>query len=149
MHIKCLAAIVAAVAAFTLAATDQAAADGVKAEASAAKKVVHRVRYARGPQFVRGPWPGGPDPYAYSYNRPSYYPYYNSKYWVPRKQMLARTKYPMRIPEYGSSWGYPLACKLQGRRHCGVPFRPRAGHAAHSYNRAEQLRLTGSPHHNY
>ena len=129
MHIKCLAAIVAAVAAFTLAATDQAAADGVKAEASAAKKVVHRVRYARGPQFVRGPWPGGPDPYAYSYNRPSYYPYYNSKYWVPRKQMLARTKYPMRIPEYGLIVG--LSARLQAarppplRRALQAPRRPR------------------------
>ncbi|CAN0315662.1 unnamed protein product, partial [Phaeothamnion confervicola] len=67
----------------------------------------HLVAY----RYVRGPWPGGPDPYAYSYQRPGYYPSYNSDMWVPRKQMLARSKYPLRIPEYYSSWGYPLGCK--------------------------------------
>jgi hypothetical protein len=149
MIIKCLAAAAAGFAAVMLVLPDEASADGMPAAKAVEKKVVHAPRQSRVAQYVRGPWPGGPDPYAYSYNRTGYYPYYNSRYWVPRKQMQARTRYPMRIPEYGSSWGYPLACKIQGRRHCGVPFKPRAGRAEHAYDRTRQLRLSGAPRHNY
>lgn len=149
MSIKVIAAIAAAfsAAAFVVAAPAQA--DGVKASAPvAAKKTAYKPRYRYGYQYVRGPWPGGPDPYAYSYDRPGYYPHYDGRMWVPRKQMLARSRYPMRIPEYHSSWGYPLSCKVQGRRNCGVAFKTPAGDPAHYYNREQQLRLSGSSHHN-
>lgn len=146
MLFKCLAAAAAGFALVALAMPDQAGADGLHAAApAAAKKAAYKPRYHYGYQYVRGQWPGGPDPYAYSYDRPGYYPYFNSVYWVPRQQMIARSRYPLRIPEYASSWGYPLACKVHGRRSCGVPFKPRSGHAAHAYDRAEHLRLTGAP----
>jgi hypothetical protein len=150
MLLKCIAAAAAGFAVVALAMPNHAAADGMSGASPAApKKAVYKPRYQYGYQAVRGPWPGGPDPYSYSYNRPNYYPSYDSKLWVPRKQMLVRTRYPMRIPEYASSWGYPLACKIHGRKSCGVPFKSRAGDAAHAYDRTEQLRLTGSPRHNY
>ena len=150
MLFKCIAAAAAGFALVALAMPDQVAAGGVPSAApTAAKKAAYKPRYHYGYQYVRGPWPGGPDPYAYSYNRPGYYPYYNSNKWVPRKQMIARSRYPMRIPEYASSWGYPLACKVHGRKNCGVPFKSPTGHPAHGYDRTAQLRLTGSPRHNY
>lgn len=150
MLIKCLAAAAAGFAVVAIAMPDPAAADGTPAAAlSATKRVAYKPRYQYGHQYVRGPWPGGPDPYSYSYNRPGYYPHYNSKLWVPRKQTLARSRYPMRIPEYGSSWGYPLGCKVHGRKSCGVPFKSPVGNPAHAYDRTEQLRLTGAPRHNY
>lgn len=154
MYIKCLAAIAAAFSAFAFVAIEPAMADGTPVvHRVIAKKIAYKSSYkqrrSHASRYVRGPWPGGPDPYAYSYNRPGYYPHYNGKMWVPRKQMLARSRYPMRIPEYHSSWGYPLACKIHGRKHCGVAFKAPAGDPAHYYNREQQLRLTGSPHHNY
>lgn len=151
MYIKVLAAIAAAVSAFASATTEPVLADGMPAAAPsvAARKIVHKPRYRAGYHYVRGTWPGGPDPYAYSYDRPGYYPYYNSNYWVPRKQMIARSRYPMRIPEYKSSWGYPLACKIQGRRHCGVPFISPAGDPAHYYRRDQQLPQHHATHHDH
>ena len=86
----------------------------------------HRVRDA-GPHH-RGLWPGGPDPYSYAYARTHYYPYYNSSYWVPRAEMRDRTHYPFRLPEYASSWGYPLTCKIHGGQRCGVPYARRLAH---------------------
>lgn len=142
MLMKSLAALAAACAAFAVSVSEPAMADGMPS-VSAPRKVVKAVshaprRYATH-RYVRGPWPGGPDPYAYSYGKQGYYPYYNSKYWVPRKQMIGRTKYPMRVPQYASSWGYPLSCKLSGHRHCGVPFRSKAGDISHYYERNVQL----------
>ncbi len=143
---KPLAALAALCAAVSVSGIAPAFADGIPAATQrttvkAGKHVaVRRVGYT----YVRGTWPGGPDPYAYSYKRPGYYPYYNSRYWVPRKQMLGRSKFPMRLPEYHSSWGYPVACKVQGRRHCGVAFKSRAGDPRHYYRRDVQLRTRTS-----
>ena len=78
---------------------------------------------------------GATDPYAYRYEPRGYYPYYNSAYWVPRHQMKGRTRYAMRLPGYASSWGYPLACKIHGRKSCGVPFKSPPGDPRHYYDR--------------
>ncbi|HXF54955.1 MAG TPA: hypothetical protein VNK52_12595 [Hyphomicrobiaceae bacterium] len=56
-------------------------------------------------------WRGdGPDPYAYYYEPPGYYPYVNSGQWRPAQEMRGRYRYPLWLPEYYSSWGYPLPC---------------------------------------
>lgn len=142
MFKKCLAAVAAVSAALAIQASAPVLADGMP-QAAAPRPVATAVKYQPRAHvayhYVRGPWPGGPDPYAYSYNRPGYYPAYNSDNWVPRKQMLGRSKYPMRIPEYFSSWGYPLGCKLHGRKNCGVPFVAPAGDPRHYYRRDAQL----------
>lgn len=134
-----IAAFATAAVAFGLAAPSPAAADGIAAarpaKAHAAKPAKAHIRY----YYARGLWPGGPDPYAYSYERPGYYPSYDSNKWVPRHQMLGRSKYPFRIPEYYSSWGYPLTCKIQSRRHCGVAFQSPAGDPRQYYRRDVQL----------
>ena len=135
---RTLAAIAAACAAFGISASEPVLADGMPS-AAVAKTVKYSPRRHLAYLYVRGGFPGGPDPYAYSYNRPGYYPDYNSDMWVPRKQMLGRSKYPMRIPEYFSSWGYPLPCKIHGRRNCGVPFVRPAGDPGHYYRRDAQL----------
>ncbi|MGE3708976.1 MAG: hypothetical protein AB7G35_04830 [Hyphomicrobiaceae bacterium] len=108
MQLKSLAALAVAMASIALAAPQPAEAGG-------------RHSYF----FIDAPYPGGPDPYAYRYVRPGYYPYYDSRYWVPRREMRYRTRYPLREGEYWSSWGYPLTCKvlLRGKK-CGVPYRP-------------------------
>ena len=112
MRMKCLATVFVAVAAFGLTAPRPAAADGMPSEET--HRAVHHARHAEhesGPQY-RGLWPGGPDPYAYS-----------------SAEMRNRTHYPNRLPGYWSSWGYPLSCKLQGRRqNCGVPYERRTAH---------------------
>jgi hypothetical protein len=120
MHKPCLTAVLAAAALGLagLAMPQPASADGPGAEP--VRK--HHVRTARSVEVVRGLWPGGPDPYAYAYARTRYYPYYNSAYWVPLQEMRYRTRYPNRLPGYASSWGYPLTCKLEGGRQCGVPY---------------------------
>ena len=134
MRVNYLAPFAAAIAAIGLAAAEPAVADGAPAAKPAKAPVVahYRPTHAR---YVRGPWPGGPDPYAYSYERRKYYPYYNSAYWVPRHQMKGRTRYAMRLPGYASSWGYPLACKIHGRKSCGVPFKSPPGDPRHYYDR--------------
>lgn len=134
-----LSVIAAACAALTIAGTAPTLADGMPEAKPAPKAVKYSPRHHVAYHYVRGPWPGGPDPYAYSYNRPGYYPHYDSNKWVPRRQMLGRSKYPLRIPEYYSSWGYPLGCKLHSRRHCGVPFKSPAGDPRHYYRRDVQL----------
>lgn len=137
---KSIAAIAAACTVFAISASEPAVADGAPtAKQPVAKSVRYSPRHTYAYRYVRGQWPGGPDPYAYSYNRPGYYPSYNTNEWVPRKQMVGRTRYPMRIPEYYSSWGYPLACKVHGRRNCGVPFVSKPGDPAHYYRRDVQL----------
>ena len=120
----CLAAVAVALAAIGLAAPQPASADGENVAAPAPARV-HRTQHVK---YVRGLWPGGPDPYAYAYARSRYYPYYDSAYWVPRGQMRDRSYYPNRLPEYWSSWGYPLTCKVRGGRNCGVPYRPQRAH---------------------
>lgn len=107
--------------------------------ASAPKAVKYHPRHHATYAYIHGSWPGGPDPYAYSYQRVGYYPAYNSDQWVPRQQMLGRSNYPLRIPDYYSSWGYPLGCKVHGRRSCGVPFRSAAGEPRHYYARDVQF----------
>lgn len=134
-----LSVIAAACAALTIAGTAPTLADGMPEAKPAPKVVKYSPRTHVTYHYVRGPWTGGPDPYAYSYGRPGYYPHYDSNNWVPRKQMLGRSKYPLRIPEYYSSWGYPLGCKLHGRRNCGVPFKSPAGDPRHYYRRDVQL----------
>lgn len=149
MFSRSLAALAAACAAFALSATAPVHADGmptVSKPSPVAKAVAYNPRVQVAYRYVRGTWPGGPDPYAYSYDRPGYYPHYNSNQWVPRKQMLGRSKYPLRVPEYYSSWGYPLGCKIHGRRNCGVPFVSPAGEARHYYRRDVQLPQRSSHH---
>ena len=127
-------ALCAAVAAW--AAAMPASADGAAASPTRA-----------GPHhgYVRGPWPGGSDPYAYSYTRPAHYPAYNATYWAPRAQMLARSRYRQRLPQYGSSWGYPLDCKLAGYRDCGVPTVNPVGDPRHYYRRDVQAPAPALP----
>lgn len=146
MFWRSIAAAAAASAVLALAVVEPAFADGTpSARPAVAKKFSPRLHVNY--HYVRGLWPGGPDPYAYSYDRAKYYPYYNSRYWVPRKQMIGRTRYPMRIPEYSSSWGYPLGCKIHSRRNCGVPFKSPAGDPRHYYRRDVQLHDHGAPQH--
>jgi len=136
---KCLAAVAATCVAFAIsAASDPLLADGVREAPRKVAKYSPRYR-AVAYRYVRGPWPGGPDPYVYSYAQARYYPYYNSNMWVPRRQMIGRSNYPFRIPEYYSSWGYPLSCKLAGGRKCGVPFVSPPGDPRHYYRRDVQL----------
>ncbi len=49
----------------------------------------------------------GPDPFAYRYEPRGYYPYYASRYWVPRREMRYRYRYNYALPEYYPAWGYP------------------------------------------
>ena len=140
---RLVAALAAVSAVAAISTAEPVLADGMPSTASrpVAKTVKYNPRHhvAYTYTYVRGTWPGGPDPYAYSYTRVGYYPAYNSDQWVPRKQMLGRSKYPLRIPEYYSSWGYPLGCKVHGRRNCGVPFVSPAGDPGHYYRRDVQL----------
>lgn len=141
MIFRSLAAIAAICAAVAVSVPEPVLADGMSAARPAARQVV-KVRHhyrVTGYRYVRGPWPGGPDPYAYAYLRTKYYPYYGSAHWVPRRQMIGRSRYPLRIPVYGSSWGYPLGCKVSGYRHCGVPYRKPHGDPRHYYRRDVQL----------
>ncbi len=138
--VNTLAALAALSTALGMSAATPAQADGMPAVAKTVKYVAKaKPRYRVGIRYVRGPWPGGPDPYAYASGTQGYYPYYNSNLWVPRKQMAHRSRYPNRLPGYSSSWGYPIACKLHGRRHCGVPFKSPAGDPRHYYRRDVQL----------
>ncbi len=136
-----VAALAAMSSVIAISAAEPVLADGVPASTSrpAAKAVKYNARHHVAYAYVRDTWPGGPDPYAYSYERVSYYPAYNSNQWVPRRQMLGRSRYPLRIPEYYSSWGYPLGCKVHGRRNCGVPVTSAAGDPRHYYRRDVQL----------
>jgi hypothetical protein len=90
---------------------------GCLAVSSASAGDLHPRRF-----HIDGLRPGGPDPYAYSYERRAYYPSYRSDYWAPQSQMRYRYRAAMRLPEYRSTWGYPLRCKVQGRHNCGVPY---------------------------
>ena len=112
MRSKFVAALIVAVVPFALTAPHSASAGGL-----------HRGDRVRS-HYIPAPYPGGPDPYAYRYERRGYYPYYDSNYWVPLWQMKGRTHYPKVYREYGAAWGYPLSCKQQRpHRGCGVPYK--------------------------
>ena len=49
------------------------------------------------------------DPYAYRYEPRGYYPYYNSGYWKPAREMRLRKRRHHRHPPYYQAWGYPDA----------------------------------------
>ncbi|MGQ0673244.1 MAG: hypothetical protein ACT4N2_10260 [Hyphomicrobium sp.] len=58
------------------------------------------------------------DPYAYRWEQPRYYPYYNSGYWRPAYEVRRRQYYA--LPPYYQAWGYP-------NRH----YQPRRGFFRH------------------
>ena len=49
------------------------------------------------------------DPRSWYYRQPGYYPFYNSRYWVPRAEMRYRYRYLYYGPKhrYYPAWGYP------------------------------------------
>lgn len=61
------------------------------------------------------------DPYAYRWEKPRYYPYYNSGYWRPAHEVRRQRYYA--LPPYHQAWGYPkrVHCDRGWRhhRHCG------------------------------
>jgi hypothetical protein len=98
MHIKHLLACAIVVVAF----------------ASTAPQAASALEIDRG-TFWRG---SGPDPYAYRYEPPAYYPYYGSSYWRPAQEMRYRYRYPLAMPEFYPAWGYPLPCQTVWTREC-------------------------------
>ena len=46
----------------------------------------------------------GEDPYAYRYEPRGYYPYYNSDYWRPAREV--RRRRGIKSPKYYPAWGY-------------------------------------------
>ena len=66
---KILAAVTALGTALAINATAPALADGMPAAPQVKKTVKYNPRYHVGYHYVRGQWPGGPDPYAYSYGK--------------------------------------------------------------------------------
>jgi hypothetical protein len=103
-----------AVAGFSTAPTQQAAADGMKdrRKASAARKYAHHQhRYSF-----------DADPYAYRYSPRGYYPYYNSAYWSPARYVRERNHmhyyhWIETRPPYFQSWGHPRKNWDQRRWH--------------------------------
>ena len=68
------------------------------------------------------------DRFAYRYARPSYYPYYNSGYWRPTRELRYRAAYlhPYPpLPRYYPAWGYP-------NRHVVGHHGWRRSHAVHA-----------------
>lgn len=70
------------------------------------------------------------DPYAYRFELPRYYPYYNSGYWVPRAAMRYRYRNDTVLPPYQPSWGYPAPVLVYEK---GAAFEPRAHHGHRTY----------------
>lgn len=92
-----------AVAGFSSAPTQEAAADGLKdrGKRSVARTYAHNQRY----MF-------DVDPYAYRYSPRGYYPYYNSSYWSSARYVRERNvaHYYDWIdirPPYFQAWGHP------------------------------------------
>ena len=57
------------------------------------------------------------DPYRYTYEPRRWYPYYNSGYWVPTRELqyrraCCRPAY-YALPPYYQSWGYPRGVYVQ------------------------------------
>lgn len=46
------------------------------------------------------------DPYFYRYEPRGYYPYYNSRYWVPAR-CYKKCRRHYKLPRYHKAWGYP------------------------------------------
>jgi hypothetical protein len=59
--------------------------------------------------FWRDYDPDAPDRYPYVYTPPRYYPYYNSDYWRPAREMRRPRPYYVQPPYY-PAWGYPVGC---------------------------------------
>lgn len=59
------------------------------------------------------------DPRSWYYRQPGYYPYYGSRYWVPRADMRYRYRYVYNGPKYRyhPAWGYPRYGYNEGRSH--------------------------------
>jgi hypothetical protein len=67
------------------------------------------VRYHRDYSRHRVPYYAA-DPYAYRYRPVGYYPYYNSRYWVPTPVLRYRQaccRPYAALPSYYRAWGYP------------------------------------------
>lgn len=101
-------AIVAALAAMALTSTTAAEAGGRRA-------YYYDGYYA--PRFYRV-YDGYPyDPYRYRYEPRRWYPYYNSGYWVPTRELqyrraCCRPTYHA-LPPYYQAWGYPRGVYVQ------------------------------------
>jgi hypothetical protein len=73
--------------------------------------------YDGAPRFYRV-YDGYPyDPYRYRYEPRGWYPYYNSGYWRPARELryrraCCRPAY-YALPPYYQSWGYPRAVYVQ------------------------------------
>jgi hypothetical protein len=57
------------------------------------------------------------DPYRYTYEQRRWYPYYNSGYWVPTRELqyrraCCRPAY-YALPPYYQAWGYPRGVYVQ------------------------------------
>lgn len=48
-----------------------------------------------------------PDPYDYYYRPRRYYPYYDSGYWRPAREVSRHRRW-YRVPPYADAWGYPV-----------------------------------------
>lgn len=59
--------------------------------------------------FWRDRNPDAPDRYPYVYERPRYYPYYDSGDWRPAEEMRRPRAYNIQPPYY-PAWGYPIGC---------------------------------------
>lgn len=57
------------------------------------------------------------DPYRYRPARVDYYPYYNSNQWRPRREIILYRYRSHPLPDYWSSWGYPLPARAYAKRH--------------------------------
>lgn len=122
MHLARILSAVAGCAVAAVACSSlPASADGAKVERRVVKK---HVGIAKRHPIVFNAW-GYPatsaDPYAYSYEPRPWYPYYNSGEWVRRAAMRYRTRYDLALPDYYSSYGYPLKCKGKAAILCENP----------------------------
>lgn len=94
-----------AVAGFSTAPMQQAAADGMKDRRKASTARKHAHHHHRHYTF-------DVDPYVYRYSPRGYYPYYNSSYWSPagyiRQRNHAHYNHWIDVrPPYFQSWGHP------------------------------------------
>ena len=70
------------------------------------------------------------DPYGYHPGHFRYYPYYNSGYWRPLREMRHRHSHRHRLefPNYYSSWGYPTRKKSYKKRYRKHSDKRRSSH---------------------
>lgn len=93
-----------AVAGFSSAPMQEAAADGMKKRSVVRKHAHHRAHHHRYAFDV--------DPYAYRYSPRGYYPYYNSSYWSSARYVRQRNvahyyDWIQERPPYFKAWGHP------------------------------------------